>query len=111
MIYLFVKAVPGHKFAVFTFLHYLAILKHQDVVSVLDDGQAVSNNEGSSPFNKLIQGLANESFGFSVHAGSGVIQDKDTGIYQHGASYGQPLFLATGEGEASFPYPGVIAIG
>jgi hypothetical protein len=85
---LVVKAISGHKFVVSALLHYLAVLEHQDEVGVLDDGQAVSNNEGSSSLDKLVQGLTDEMFGFGVHARGGVIQDKDSRIYQQGASYG-----------------------
>jgi len=93
-----------------TLLHYLSFLKHQDKVSILYYGQAVSNNEGSSSFDKPVQSLTDEIFGFGVYVRGGVIQDKDPRVCEQGASYSQPLLLTAGECGTSFSYPGVIAI-
>jgi hypothetical protein len=45
LVYLPVKAVLGHEFAMCTPFHHLAILKHQDQVCVSDYGQAMGDDE------------------------------------------------------------------
>ncbi len=56
------------------------------------------------------QGLLDQVFGLSIHAGGGIIHNQDTRVEQNGAGDRQPLFLPAGKGDPPLSDQSIVAV-
>ena len=84
-------------------LHDLAVGQHDDLVGVLDGGQAVGHDEHGADGAQLLQGGLYEQLRLGVDVGGGLVQDHDGGLVEDGAHKAQKLPLSGGEVPAPLP--------
>ena len=77
----------GHQFFVIAHLGNAPFVEQQNEVRVLDNRQTVGDYESSAILDKFTQGLADKVFRRGIHAGSGIIEEQDTGVHQQSAGY------------------------
>ena len=83
-------------FAQASFVH------HDDSVGALDGGEAVRYNDGGAAFHQTGERGANAEFGFSVDAGSSLVQDQVARVVRQSARETDELLLTSGETRAPF---------
>ena len=84
-------------------LHDLTVLHDDDLVSVTDSAQSVSNDDDRllSTVDQLVQGLLHLVLGLSIQSGGGLVEQKNLRLADQGTSNGDALLLATGEFDSS----------
>lgn len=73
-------------------------VQDDDVVGVLQGGDAVRHQDVGAAAAGLEEGVQYFFFGLGVDRGQGVVEDQQLRVDQHGAADGDALFLAAGEG-------------
>ena len=89
----------------------LAVVQHQDAVSILHRGDALCNDDLGGAGDLFPERLADLGVRGGIHGAGGVIEDQDLGFAQQGAGNGQALLLAAGDVAAALLDPGVVLIG
>ena len=74
---LVVPPMPGQQLLVGALLQNFTVGQHDDVVRVLDGGQAVRHNEHRADGAHLFQRILNQHFGFGVNVGRGFVKNHD----------------------------------
>lgn len=97
-----VGAFFGKQFFGGSLFHDAALVNDEDAVSLLDGGEAVGNDKGSSSLKQCLDAFLHQKFGFRIDAGCCFIQDKNTGHGYKGAGKRQKLFLTDGKTAAAF---------
>ena len=84
-------------------LHDLTVLHDDDLVSVTDSAQSVSNDDDRllSTVDQLVQGLLHLVLGLSIQSGGGLVEQKNLRLADQSTSNGDALLLATGEFDSS----------
>ena len=100
---LVIPPVPGQQLLVSALLQNFAVREHNDVVRVLNGGQAVSHNEHSAHRAHLFQRILDQQLGLGVDVGGGLVQDHHAGLVQDGAGKAEQLALACREVVAPLP--------
>ena len=91
-------------------LQNLALGEHDDVIRVLDGGQAVGYDEHGADVHHLFKGILNQKLRFRIDVGGGLVEDHDLGLMNDGAGEGEELALAGGEVVTPLPHDLVQAI-
>ena len=65
------------------YFHYPASLQNKNLISILDCGKSVSNNEGSPANHQTVQSLLHDALTFRIKSGSCFIQNKNARILQN----------------------------
>ncbi len=85
-----------------TLFHDLAQRQQDDVVSVLNGGETVSNDQHGANVLHLFQRVLNQNLRLSVDVGGCFVQDHNAWLVDDGASEGEQLSLTGREVVASF---------
>src|SRR5262245_16803223 len=73
-----------HQFHMGTRFPHLAVMEHNNPISIADGGQAVGDDETRPAFHYLVKRILNEELSFRVHAGRCFVHDQNFGLeYQH----------------------------
>ena len=91
-------------------LNDLSVVKHTDLVSVLDGAQSVGDGHSGAGLHQSFQRILNQSFTFCIECRSGLVEDKDRRILQNSSGDGYPLALTTTESATSITYVGIEAL-
>ena len=91
---LIIPAMCGEKLLVSPLLQDLAARQHDDVICVLDGGEAVCHDEHGADAAHLFQRILNQKLRLSVDVGGSLVQDHDAGLMQDGAGKAEQLALA-----------------
>ena len=62
------------------YLNDITVIKHDHTVSIVNGGEAVGDDQRSSPFKELLQSVLDEYLGLCVNVGRGLIKDEDTWV-------------------------------
>jgi hypothetical protein len=78
--------------------HFAIGADADDDVAALDRAEAVGNGDGGVvAFEKLGEGVVDESLRFSVQGRGRFVEDQDVGVFEQGTGDGDALLLATGQ--------------
>ena len=91
-------------------LNDLSVVKHTDLVSVLDGAQSVGDGHSGACLHQSFQRILYQSFTFSIECRSGLVEDKDRRILQNSSGDGYALALTTTESATSITYVGIEAL-
>ena len=81
-----------------------AVRQHDDVVRVLDGGQAVRHDQHGADGAHLFQRVLNQDLGFGVDVGGRLVKDHHAGLVQDGAGKAEQLPLTGREVVAALPH-------
>ena len=98
LVQLVVQAALCQQFLMGAFLPDLALMHDDDLVAVLDGGQAVCHDDGGTAFHQLAQCILNEGFGLGVDIGGSFVQNEHRRLEGQRAGKGQQLTLTGREG-------------
>ena len=90
-----VDTVGGDKFIVGAYFDEMAVLQDENTVGTDDAGEPVGDYQGSTALHEAVQGFLDDGLVLGVHAGQGLVEDKDWGVLQEGPSDGDALPLPT----------------
>ena len=88
----------------------VAPIEHDDAVSDLQAGPAVSHEQGRPAAGAVAQSFVYSCFDNRVDSGRRVVEHQQPGLAQQSAGYGNPLALAAGEREPALSDDRVEAI-
>ena len=91
-------------------LHDGSVLYHEDHVGPANRGEAVSDHDGRLALHQPVQSLEDQLFRGRVETRAGLVQNQDGAVADHGASDGDALALAAGEGHAPLANHGVVTL-
>src|ERR1051326_2047485 len=77
-----VEAVLPQELLVGAALDDFAVAQHQELIGASDGAQAMGDDEAGAGGPKTLEGLLDEAFGGGVHAGGGLVEDKDGRVFQ-----------------------------
>src|SRR5271170_4399693 len=92
-------------------LHDTSLMQDGYAISIADSRNTMRDENGRASAHDFAEMVKDFVFGLSIHAGKRVIEDEDAGAAQKGAGDGGPLFLTSGERDASFADCSVVAFG
>lgn len=101
---LVVPAVLGQQFLMGALLQNFAVGQHDDVVGVLDRGQAVGDHEHGADAAHLFQRILNQQLGLGVNIRCGFVQNHNAGLVDDGTRKAEQLPLASREIVSALPY-------
>src|SRR5581483_1451844 len=101
LVKLVVNASLGQELLVRAHLANLAFVHDEDLVSTLDGGEPVGNDERRAAFDEPRQSRTDAELRLSVDARRGLVEDEDLWIVSQRASEGDELFLSGGERAAA----------
>ena len=84
----------GEKLLVSSLLQDFAARQHDDVICVLNGGEAVCHDEHRADAAHLFQRILNQKLRLSVDVGGGLVQNHNAGLMQDGAGKAEQLALA-----------------
>ena len=82
----------------------VALLEHNDAVSVFHGGEAVGNDDGRAVGHDEVEGFLNLFLGKGINAGGGFVEDEDGWLLHQHAHYRDELALAHREPPAALSY-------
>ena len=106
-----VVAFAREQFVMGTALSDVAVAEDDDLVGVLDGGDAVRNQNCGAALHHGAEAGEDALFGLSVHSGKGIVEDEDARVANDGAGDGASLFLSAGERDAAFAERRVVLVG
>ena len=86
-------------------------IDHQQLVGLAHGGEAVGDDEGGAPGERLAQGALHGRLGLGVEVRRGLVQHHDVGRLEDEAGQGDALLLAAREPVAPLADDGVEAVG
>ena len=92
-------------------LHDLAVIHHQDQVTVTDGGQAVRHDQHGTICKLVVDHVEDQVFGREVQIAGGLIQNVEVGVLQESACQRDALLLAAGKAVACFLQIGIVLQG
>ncbi len=84
-----------------------AIFEHHDAVCVARGRKTMGYHEGGPASHQALQRIEDLPFGIRIQRAGRLIQNQHRSILQKGASNGQPLAFAAGQGSAALADEGV----
>ena len=100
LVQLVVQAALCQQFLMGAFLPDLTLMHDDNLVAVLDSGQAVCHDDGGTAFHQLAQCILNEGFGLGVDIGGRFVQNEHRRLEGQRPGKGQQLTLTGREGRA-----------
>ena len=88
----------------------LAVLHHNNFVSLQDGAEPMGDDEGGAAGHQARHRVLNETFAFGVERAGGLIEDEESRIFQDRAGDGDALALAAAEFDAAFAHGAVVAM-
>ncbi len=64
-----------------TLLHDLSLVHHDNPMGILDRGEAVGNNEGSTPLHQMLNRLLNQLFHLRIQGRGGFVENQNRRSY------------------------------
>ena len=92
-----VDAALGEEFLMGALFAEAAFVEDEDAVGVLNGAEAMRDDERGAAAEKAVERLADQEFGFGVHAGRGFVEDEEARIVGEGAGEIDELALADAE--------------
>ena len=89
----------------------VAVFQNQNLVRVLDGGQAVGDDEAGFALHEPAHGCLHLALGAGVHVAGGLVQNQHLRVIEHGPGDGQQLLLALADIAAVLGDDGVVAPG
>ena len=105
-----VAALLSHQLIVAAAFDDLALFDHDNPVTATDCGKAVGYDQHGAVLCNGIHIVHNGTLGFIVQGTGCFVKNQHRWIGENGSGYGDALALAAGEGSASLPYLGVVAV-
>lgn len=106
-----VVAAAREEIGMSSLLNETSFAEDKDLVGVLNGGETMSDDESGAAGAEFEDGFLDGVLSFRIHAGGGVVEDKETRIHEEGACDGDTLLLPSAERNAAFADDGVVAIG
>ena len=105
-----VEPVNSNQLAMGALLNDLTMIDHNNLVGMAHGFQPVSNHDDRLIVGQFRNGLHQLLFIFGVNIGSGLVQNDDWRVLQHGPGNGDALPFAAGEVSAGCAAYGLIAV-
>ena len=106
-----VNAAARDQFGAAALLDDPAVLEHDDLIHVMNGGEAVGDDQGGAAVHQFLDRFHDGSFGRGVERGSGFVEKQDRRVFQKGARDPDALALADAEMSAAFADLAVVAVG
>ena len=106
-----IESFGGEELLVSAAFDDFAMVQDEDRAGMSDGAEAMSDDEAGAAGHESIEGLLDEPFGGGIHAGGGLVEDKDGSVAQEGACDADPLFFADAQFDAAFADAAVVTLG
>ncbi len=83
---------------------------HNNAISIIDGGEAMSNDNAGSSYPGFVKSLLHDLLTLSVKSRSSFIQEKDLRVSNESPSNGNTLFLSTAELSSLGSHIGIVAL-
>ena len=82
---------------------HTALVEHDDVVRVLDRGQAMRDHQRGAVLHQSLHGFLDQALRFGIQRAGGLVEDQDRRVLEDRARDGDALALATGDQRPALP--------
>ena len=88
-----VETAPCEELVVASLLDDVAVVEDEDVIRILDGGQAVGDDEAGPVRHEVGHGFLDDALGTGVHGAGGLVQNQDRRAGEDRPGDGQKLLL------------------
>lgn len=105
-----VVTVVRHELIVCAALHDLSVVRHANLIRILDGAQSVGHRHGCTRLHQVIEGILHQPLTLGVKRRGSLIKDEDGRVLEDGTGNADTLALATRQSAATVTDIGVEAM-
>ena len=105
-----VGSTSRHQFRVSARLYHFSIVDDCNTVSIVDGGEAVSNDDAGPALPGFVQSFLYYLLTLCVQGRGGLVQEEDFGVPHQSTGNGNALFLPSRQLGTLTPYIGAVAL-